>query len=385
MFKYVFNSIKHIIFRGEINRSDPLFNLYFSINFLRPLLIIGLTGALLICIPQANIVRFGAMLLWIMACIVVGAATGFLFGFPRSGKAKNDNDKAASESETNGTARPNTNLEEISDWLTKIIVGLSLVNIREISITISTISKKIALSMSVPATEANHAIGFAIITGFLTVGFFYGYFYTRLFLQQAFGVSDRKLLDLVDTVVNATASHAPISEAPTLPSKTEIKNAEQIADLVPSGKNELITNKIQELASLYEKTRYEMPSGDTRTRRMTEIASSMRQLGQAAVFMLPKLTASYIAGERLAAICILQMSFDPHYIDWLADRIHAEKPFLAYHAASALYGRMLNTNQSERKLIHTTVSNAKSKLTYPESGRDYVIERILELATTRLE
>ena len=57
-----------------------------------------------------------------------GAAIGFLFGLPRAEKyryiKKNDVDHNAKEYEY----ADNTNLEEVSDWLTKIIVGLSLVN-----------------------------------------------------------------------------------------------------------------------------------------------------------------------------------------------------------------------------------------------------------------
>jgi len=61
------------------------------------------------------------------ASLAGGAAIGFLFGFPRSEKYRFN--KAV---DSNHTSNPysysdNTNLEEVSDWLTKIIVGLSLI------------------------------------------------------------------------------------------------------------------------------------------------------------------------------------------------------------------------------------------------------------------
>ena len=63
------------------------------------------------------------------ASLASGAAVGFLFGLPRSEKyrfiKKEDADHTAKEY----SYGDNTNLEEISDWLTKIIVGISLIKI----------------------------------------------------------------------------------------------------------------------------------------------------------------------------------------------------------------------------------------------------------------
>lgn len=375
MLKQLLNRILILLSLKQRSPNDPLFNLSFSFNLLRRILIPGLIAVGMICIPQKNIAQLGTILIWIMACICIGFTAGFLFGFPRSGKPKTENGKA--ETSMNGTARPNTNLEEISDWLTKIIVGLSLVNAHSISKTISVIAEQFALSLNSPALSSHRAVGYAIVVGFPAIGFLYGYFYTRLFLQRAFIESDNELENLLDKIVKPTASQTHTANTPVLPSVNEIKNAEHIAELVPSGKEEVIAMKIKGLASSYEQIRYEMPSGDDRTRLMTEIASSMRQFGQAATFMLPTLSKSYLAGERLAAICILQMVFDPAYINWLAERITEEKPFLAYHAASALYGRILNATASEKEQIYIAVENAKSKLTYPDAGRDGVINRII--------
>jgi hypothetical protein len=41
-------------------------------------------------------------------------------------------------------------------------------------------------------------------------------------------------------------------------------------------------------------------------------------------------------GDRLAAVVIVQMSPDPKYLDWLADRFRTDRPFIFYHAALAL-------------------------------------------------
>ena len=64
------------------------------------------------------------------ACVLCGGAAGFLFGIPRAEKYryKPTADRSANEYYYSD----NTNLEEISDWLTKIIVGLTLVKFRTI-------------------------------------------------------------------------------------------------------------------------------------------------------------------------------------------------------------------------------------------------------------
>src|SRR5947209_4006037 len=64
--------------------------------------------------------------LWSIASVAGGAMIGFLFGVP---KVLQD------ETTKTGGYRQlvNTNLDQISDWLTKVVVGLTLVNARDIA------------------------------------------------------------------------------------------------------------------------------------------------------------------------------------------------------------------------------------------------------------
>src|SRR5262245_38208292 len=67
--------------------------------------------------------------------LLIGGLFGFLFGIPRSlqrPSVKGDGSGGASdkpEGPQSPAYRPNTNLEEISDWLTKILVGVGLTQI----------------------------------------------------------------------------------------------------------------------------------------------------------------------------------------------------------------------------------------------------------------
>jgi hypothetical protein len=84
--------------------------------------------------------RPNTALLWALACMASGALVGFLFGIPRV--LQGDNPAPANTTPGSPPNQPpapqtysqrvNTNLEQISDWLTKIIVGLGLVELRNI-------------------------------------------------------------------------------------------------------------------------------------------------------------------------------------------------------------------------------------------------------------
>ncbi|MFC7475421.1 DoxX-like family protein [Dankookia sp. GCM10030260] len=87
-------------------------------------------GVLLLC----NAAGFLAVLLgvranlptaamWMMMCLAVGGLLGFLFAVPR----------VNARAESRAALVPNRNIEAISDWLTKILVGLGLVNFKDIA------------------------------------------------------------------------------------------------------------------------------------------------------------------------------------------------------------------------------------------------------------
>ena len=69
---------------------------------------------------------------------LLGGFIGFLFGIPRTGdKNKNGeenevNFQSSGEYSESFSVSPNTNLEQISDWLTKILVGIGLTQIDSI-------------------------------------------------------------------------------------------------------------------------------------------------------------------------------------------------------------------------------------------------------------
>ena len=131
---------------------------------------------------------------WALACYALGALTGFLFGIPRV--LQRPARLGASQSKPDNESKPqtlssyelviNTNLDDVSDWLTKIIVGVGLVEIRKIPDLIYGLSKLIAGNNS----DTLAPLVIAIIIYFAVLGFMSGYLTTRMFFERAFRIAD---------------------------------------------------------------------------------------------------------------------------------------------------------------------------------------------------
>ena len=82
-------------------------------------------------------------ILWGFACFTIGSMVGFLFGIPRI--LQREQPQGGTDPATTATRTPpsesegqhgayslriNTNLEQISDWLTKILVGAGLIQLQ---------------------------------------------------------------------------------------------------------------------------------------------------------------------------------------------------------------------------------------------------------------
>jgi len=145
-------------------------------------------------------------LLWSLGFCVSGMLLGFLFGIPRSlpsdavaastpGRPRRSSDQGSvSASETadvpaNGlfrgapaTMEINSNLVEVSDWLTKIIVGVGLVELKSLPAAASGLADFIAPSLAVDTSTAKAVVG-AIMLFFSVHGFLIGYLMTRIYLS----------------------------------------------------------------------------------------------------------------------------------------------------------------------------------------------------------
>lgn len=135
------------------------------------------------------------------ASFISGVLLGYLFGLrpaSNSGPTGNAVNRQSSP-------HPQTNLAEIADWLTKIILGAGLVQLTSLPRPIWSFAKVMALGVvEDPAVETpNPAIALAIMGFFSTCGLLYGYLWTRYedaVTSDAAG--DASALALVDRWLN---------------------------------------------------------------------------------------------------------------------------------------------------------------------------------------
>jgi len=131
-----------------------------------------------IAIPKGG-EAFAVGLMTGAAAFAVGALAGFLFGIPRALAQQ----PAADPPVNNGSQYgPNTNLEQISDWLTKILVGVGLVQIGQIGAAIDKLAEGPAESLG----THGHSVAIMLLVSFFILGFLTSYLYTRLNLQRIF-------------------------------------------------------------------------------------------------------------------------------------------------------------------------------------------------------
>jgi hypothetical protein len=126
------------------------------------------------------------------ASLLAGLFFGFLFGIPRTLQKNEDENaytaKADSADAGRSSYRPNTNLEQISDWLTKILVGAGLTQINSIRQWLSDLGASLAPGLG--GRQEGSAFAIAILVSYAVDGFLIGYLWTRLHLAGAMQRAD---------------------------------------------------------------------------------------------------------------------------------------------------------------------------------------------------
>ena len=133
--------------------------------------------------------------LWALACFTVGATIGFLFGIPRvlqqdatPAPPSNAGVAPGATSALTYNLRVNTNLEQISDWLTKIFVGLGLVELQRVPDHLNRAATFIAFGL----TNGSKFFAGSLIVYFSLLGFLGFYLITRLYIAGALSRADQE-------------------------------------------------------------------------------------------------------------------------------------------------------------------------------------------------
>jgi len=179
-------------------------------------------------------------LLIALSALASGLLLGFLFGIPRSLQQQS---AITTGLDSVSSYAVNTNLEQISDWLTKILVGVGLIQVGRIGSQFGKLTT--ALGVSIGTNPAGRLVAGTDIIFFVVWGFLLGYLLTRTFLTAAFrafdvsaiatraakvavtevnetqGIIDAKALELASDILT------PGTKSPDLPDPDKVKEFEE--------------------------------------------------------------------------------------------------------------------------------------------------------------
>ncbi|MEU6231617.1 hypothetical protein [Kitasatospora sp. NPDC047058] len=148
---------------------------------------VGVLGLLLFSLGRERAWQaLGGGLVVAAAAVVLGGALGFLFGVPRVRGAG-----AGAGGEPHGSYAPNTNLEQVSDWLTKVLLGVGLTQLGSLGDRLHRLGS--ALAPALGGGEGAEPFAAALVLYFLVSGFLAGWLVTRLMLPQVLSDADQAL------------------------------------------------------------------------------------------------------------------------------------------------------------------------------------------------
>lgn len=149
----------------------------------------------------------------LLAAMLLGGLGGFLFGLPKLEYAGSARPVVAGSPATtpaatvpaspsatksaSGSYAPGTNLDEVANWLTKIIIGATLVEIKDIGKAIKDISAFIVAPCTPGCGVFAQPFVAAIIVAAFIAGFLFGYLWTRLHYGGIAAAADQKVIQIV--------------------------------------------------------------------------------------------------------------------------------------------------------------------------------------------
>ena len=146
--------------------------------------------ALVATLIQASSLNFITLqLLVALVSLVGGALIGFIFGIPRVPEERRSE---APTSSMDGY-RPSTSLEQIADWLTKALIGITLVEVENIKKALLWLGTTIAQQSGEPTAAVAAPV---VVLLFAVVGFVPSYIWTRIYYPGLLTWSDVVVQDL---------------------------------------------------------------------------------------------------------------------------------------------------------------------------------------------
>lgn len=150
----------------------------------------------------------GTALLISGACFSSGSLMGFLFAIPKLLQNTNLLPEQIKNDQT--VILHNDNLVQISDWPTKIIVGVGLTQLNQIPEGLRSVGTQLGKSFGADDIGTNIAIGCVLY--FVVVGFLASYIWTRLYFVKLLGQTNEELQKKQIRKLENAADHAVAGE-----------------------------------------------------------------------------------------------------------------------------------------------------------------------------
>jgi hypothetical protein len=176
--------------------------------------------------PPERAVPLAAVLLAVAAAsTIVGGFVGFLFGIPRFDYGTTNPPDAgtttsalasptsAARATARGRVKPSNSLEDIADWLTKIIVGVGLVQLADIGPKLSSLASYVVPNCSAPCAEAPFVAALVVYSS--VGGLLFGYIWTRLHYGKLAALSLRDIDQALREEEQRSAAAFGVGKEPT--------------------------------------------------------------------------------------------------------------------------------------------------------------------------
>lgn len=140
-----------------------------------------------------------------IAATMVGGFFGFLFALPRTLERPN----------ATGLLATNSNLDQVSDWLTKAIVGVSLIQLGHIAGGFGDVGS--AMADALGEVQGAQTFSLFLLVFCIVDGFLVGYLWTRLIISSHLQDAAANLAQAFESAIDDAPSPLPSPAAPPAP------------------------------------------------------------------------------------------------------------------------------------------------------------------------
>jgi hypothetical protein len=153
-----------------------------------------------------------------------GIFLGFLFGIPRTPGGNDDDGAGRKKGARELDYKPSTNLEQVSDWLTKILVGVGLVELKELKGALASVGALVSSAVD-PGLRGVGVLTELVVVVFAAVGFLASFLWTRVYYPAIQVGTDIGILRQLSELQADVQTAAKLATAPP--------EAEQAAIIAP--------------------------------------------------------------------------------------------------------------------------------------------------------